>query len=44
MVISRGSWGIFGILRMPIEPWCKKIGAYVKIGNFSGVLVKFWRA
>jgi hypothetical protein len=44
MVISGGSAGIFGIFIVAGEPWCEKIGVYVKFRKFSRVLVEFWRS
>jgi hypothetical protein len=32
MVISGGSKGIFGILRMSGGPWCEKTEAYMEFG------------
>jgi hypothetical protein len=35
MVILGGSRGIFGIYIVFGRPWCKKIGAYVEIGQIT---------
>jgi hypothetical protein len=42
MIILGGSRAISGIFGVVGGPWCKKTRAYVKFGEFFGILVEFW--